>query len=99
DPCEQLDELPAHQIPTVACAAEVLLLVRLEPRLHQGQARARRGGRERARHNGVDVADDPRPTQLALRLDLQETAIHDAVPTGLRLRLERERRARLECEI
>src|SRR5262249_20073259 len=47
DPREQVDELPAHHLPAVARAAEVLLLVRPEARLHEGQARARRRGRER----------------------------------------------------
>src|SRR3990172_8650982 len=48
DPREEVDELPAHHLPAVARAGEVLLLVRPEARLHEGQARARRRGRERA---------------------------------------------------
>src|SRR5262245_40457384 len=47
DPREQVDELPAHHLPAVARAGEVLVLVRLEARLHEGQARARGCGRER----------------------------------------------------
>jgi hypothetical protein len=39
-------ELPAHHLPAVARATKVLLLVRLEARLHQEQAGARRRGRE-----------------------------------------------------
>src|SRR5262245_48482790 len=99
EPREQVDELPTHHLPAVARAAEVLLLVRPEARLHEGQAGARRRGREREGHDGVHVADDPRVAELPMRLDLEEPAIHDAVPTGLRLRLERERRPRLELEI
>src|SRR5438876_1744619 len=99
DPREQRDELPAHHVPAVARAVEVPLLVRLEARLHEGQARARRRGRERERHDGVDVADDPPVAELPMRFALEEPAIHDAVPTGLRLRLERERGPRLELEI
>src|SRR5881394_1375642 len=41
DPREHVDELPAHRLPPVARAGEVLLLVRLEARLHHRQARAR----------------------------------------------------------
>src|SRR4051794_20453003 len=83
DPGEQVDELPAHHLPAVARAAEVLLLVRPEARLHEGQARARRRGREREGHGGIDVADDPRVAELPVRLDLEEPTMHDAVPTGL----------------
>src|SRR6516162_5831224 len=86
DPREQVDELPAHHLPAVARASKVLLLVRPEARLHEGQAGARRRGRERERRDGVDVADDPPPAELPLRFDLEEPAVHDAVPTGLRLR-------------
>src|ERR1044072_4548289 len=92
DPREQLDELPAHQLPAVARATEFLLLVRLEARLHEGQARARRRGREREGHDGSQERDAPRVAELSMRLDLDEPAIHGAVPTGIRLRLERERR-------
>src|SRR5260221_2304377 len=42
DPREQVDELPAHHLPAVARATKVLLLVRLEARLHEGQAGAPR---------------------------------------------------------
>src|SRR5262245_35503755 len=59
NPPEQVDKLSAHHVPAVARAAEGLLLVRLESRLHEGKVRARRRGRERECHNGVDVADDP----------------------------------------
>src|SRR5580765_7740095 len=71
DPREQVHELPAHHLPAVARAAEIPLLVRLEARLHEGQARARRRGREREGHNGVEdhVADDPRVAELPVRLD------------------------------
>src|SRR6516165_1476009 len=99
EPREQIDELPAHHLPAVARATEVLLLVRPEARLHEGQAGARRRGREREGHDGVDVADDPPPTELPLRFDLEEPAVHDAVPAGLRLRLERERGPRFELEL
>src|SRR6266508_2509945 len=99
DPREQVDELPAHHLPAVARAVEVLLLVRPEARLHEGQARARGGGREREGHDGVHVADDPRVAELPMRFDLEEPAIHDAVPPGLRPRLECERRPRLELEL
>ena len=40
DPRKQVDELPAHHLPAVTRAAEVLLLVRLEAGLHEGKARA-----------------------------------------------------------
>src|SRR6185436_815820 len=101
DPCEQLDELLAHQFPAVARAAEFLFLVRPEARLHEGQARARGRGREREGHDGVDVhvADNPGVAELPMRFDLDEPAIHGAVPTGIWLRLERERRPRLELEL
>src|SRR4051812_27751370 len=68
-PREQVDELPAHHLPAVARAAEVLLLVRPEARMHEGQARTRRGGREREGHDGVHVADDPRVAELPLCFD------------------------------
>src|SRR5262245_32411912 len=47
---KQVDELPAHHLPAVARTAKVLLLVRLEARLHEGQAGARRRGSEREGH-------------------------------------------------
>src|SRR5262245_56137564 len=101
EPREQVDELPAHHLPAVARASKVLLLVRPEARLHEGQAGARRRGRERERHDGVDVhgADAPRVAELAMRFDLDEPAIHGAVPVGKRLRPELERRPGLELEI
>src|SRR5258706_13679697 len=99
DPREQVDELPAHHLPAVARASKVLLLVRLEARLHEGQAGARRRGREREGHDGVEERDDPLVAELPIRFDLEEPAAHDAVPPGVRLRLERERGSRLELEL
>jgi hypothetical protein len=37
EPREQVNELPAHHLPAVARATKVLLLVRLEARLHEGR--------------------------------------------------------------
>jgi hypothetical protein len=34
-----------------------------------------------------------------MRFDFEDPAVHGAIPTGVRLRLERERRPRLELEI
>ena len=34
-----------------------------------------------------------------MRFDLEDPAVHDAVPPGIRLRLERERGPRLELEL
>src|SRR6266852_4294263 len=100
DPREQVDDLPAHHLPAVARATKVLLLVRFEARLHEGQAGARRRGREREGHDGVQhVADDPRVAELPMRFDLEDPAVYDAVPPGVRLRLERERGPRLELEL
>src|SRR5262245_26130749 len=72
DPREQADELLAHHPPAVARAAECLFLVRLEARLHEGQARARRRGRERERHDRVQRGDAPRVAELPPRFDLDE---------------------------
>src|ERR1700685_2785546 len=60
DPREQIDELSAHHLPAVARATEVLLLARLEARMHEGHAGPRRRGREREGHDGIHLTDDPR---------------------------------------
>src|SRR5262245_43823410 len=85
---EQRDELAAHPAPAVARAAEGLLLVRPEARLHERQLRARRGGCEREGHDGVEAGDAPRVAELALRLDREHAAAHAAVPAGIGLGLE-----------
>src|SRR5260221_6839450 len=51
DPREQVDQLPAHHLPAVARATKVLLLVRLEARLHDGQAGGRGPRRGRGGHD------------------------------------------------
>jgi hypothetical protein len=68
-------------------------------RVHERQAGARRHGREREGHDGVHVADDPRVAELPMPFDLEAPAVHDAVPPGVRLRLERERGPRFELEL
>src|SRR5262245_7323809 len=80
DPGEQVDELSAHHLPAVAGAGEVLLLVRLEARLHDEEPRPRRRRREREGHDGVEEGDAPCVAELPVRFDLEKPAVHDAVP-------------------
>src|SRR5215207_3930578 len=78
DPREQVDQLSTHHPPAIARAAEVLLLVLLEARLHEREASTGPRGREPERHDGVDVADGPRVAQLPAGVDLEEPTGDDA---------------------
>src|SRR5436190_23767259 len=83
DPREQLDQPATHPLPAVARAAERLLLVALEARLHERQARSRRDGSERERHDRVEERHAPRVAELLERLDLEHAAAHGAVPSRM----------------
>src|SRR5437667_4704574 len=61
---EQVDELPAQHLPAVARTTRVLLLVRLEARVHERQAGARRRGRGREGHPDVGPVQGWNPLGL-----------------------------------